>query len=1368
MENGLQQTNQASNADAPENWVDVNPPSQGGDVNAPENWIDASTQSHTESPYEAFKASNSNKGVSDSSMQNKASTGILKPKEGQSDTSFEDLIKSTKMVMDAEPLLKPGERQLKKEDLNKATDFPDHSYLNTFITNPAVLISNQMDRTLFRPITGKPLVDDADAIERLEQKHPIASITSGFAPWIATAPLFPAGLSQFVTLPVATAIGRQRTEASLMETHMQKAGELTKEAVVGATLGRAFQATESINFVKRPFATVLAKAGVITSANTVMHTMYGDDLAQSFKDGALLGALAHIGELPHLGSTVLGRGIIAHANSIYADLAIKKGLPEVKMDPDLPGFPGKVDQVTDALAKQLPNVDKPIVVSAAIKLPDGSHIEGKTHEEAIGKITRPIEDVVIKGESGKRSIVNKEGNEVGTVSYGNEMSEEGFHINVNADMQGKKYGTAAIKQVLDKEGSISGEVGKDNVGAQEFWKKMGAKLIEQPSGNFSMYLNRKDFRSVYYKQGFIVQEPSGESKFITKEESMKEPFNIKDGDPKNVPGLLESRFIKPEEPKITNPQTIRQMNEKGGMDVNLIPGVAETAEVLQKSHQELQEKLVPYTVGQEGAYTAATLRENLGILARSHDRLEEALLESKKIFDKADKESSLKFINNMEAGLKQDTPELQKVADTLRHMLDSKRDEIRALGTGKLDNFIENYFPHFWESPDKVSSIIKQIMGKKPLYGPKSFLKKRTIPTTQEGIDLGFTPVTYNPIDATMLKIREMDRYLMADRTIQALKKQGLVKFVPVGAKAPEGFVKIDDRFADVVSKNEAGELVIRGKYMAQINAARILNNYLSPGLAGKSYIYDLYRGAGNTMNQFQLGLSAFHLGFTSMDATISKFALGINKITSGDFVGGIKEFAKAPFAPVTNILQGRELLEAWNGKDKGFLTNLVADYMASAGGRAKMDKFYATGMKDSMTKALKEGKVVTASMKVPFYMIEQVARPIMEYIVPRQKMGVFMDMMKMEIERNPNASHEQLRGIAQRAWDSVDNRMGQLVYDNLFWHKVTKDLGMASVRSLGWNLGTIREVGGGVKDVFSNVQDVIHGKATKMSYRTAYVMALPIVTGLYGAIYQYLHTGQGPQELKDYFFPKNGGIDKKGMPARVALPTYMKDLYHYTQNPVQTVLNKFSPVNNTIMEMLMNKDFYGIEIRHADDPAMKQVLDEIQFAGTQFIPFGIRNLNKDTRKDSAAKVEPFVGITPAPYDINMTKAEREASEIAKAKIPVGARTKSAAEHSQAKADLRNNYMTDKDEEPLNDAVDKGVITVKEKKAIVKQATMSRLERLTYHLSFEEVSSVLKKATDKERPELESILEKKRVGRMKRGTWTDDNQKTYDEAFNSE
>jgi len=259
-------------------------------------------------------------------------------------------------------------------------------------------------------------------------------------------------------------------------------------------------------------------------------------------------------------------------------------------------------------------------------------------------------------------------------------------------------------------------------------------------------------------------------------------------------------MVKSEVNKTSVPETIipKSSSESGQLDVSKIPGVPEVAENLQKAHEEFTKTFTPYAKGEEGKFTAQTLRENLGQMARSHDKVEESLSQAKDIFDKAKPETNLDFIDKMEQGVKQDSPESQKIADTLRTMLDNKRKEVQALGIGKLENFIDNYFPHIWEDPKKAAEVIRKIMGKRPLQGPKSFLKQRTIESTKAGIEAGLKPVSYNPIDLTMLKIREMDRYLMAHRTINALKEQGIVEYIPIGKKAKEGYIKLDDGISTV------------------------------------------------------------------------------------------------------------------------------------------------------------------------------------------------------------------------------------------------------------------------------------------------------------------------------------------------------------------------------------------------------------------------------------------------------------------------------------------------------------------------------------------------------------------------------------------
>jgi hypothetical protein len=802
-----------------------------------------------------------------------------------------------------------------------------------------------------------------------------------------------------------------------------------------------------------------------------------------------------------------------------------------------------------------------------------------------------------------------------------------------------------------------------------------------------------------------------------------EPKEIIQETAKEIIGNIKETKLKKEE--VTAPNIEKNKGESGQFNPDMIPLFAETKDVVEKGLSEIKKTFTPYSASPEGKIGAEVQREHLGQMARAHDLAESSLEKAKDTFNKLSNDQNLEFYDRVENGKDQGNKDLNQIASTMRDMLDSRKKEIQALGTGKLESFIENYLPHIWEDSSKIPEAIKAF-SKRPYEGGKSFLKKRSIPTLKEGIELGLKPVSYNPVDMVLLKAREMDRYIMAHRTINELKDQGLVEFVKIGGDRPADYQKINDNISAVYSKGENGELVLRGYYWAQEDVARIINNYLSPGIS-KNIFYQLYRGAGNTLNQFQLGLSAFHLGFTSMDATISKFALGLNKVAGGDVLGGAKEIASSPLAPVTNIIQGDSLIKAWRGKESSPESRIIADVMAMAGGRAKMDTFYATHFVDRFKTAMGEGKWVTALMQVPWAGVELASKPIMEYIVPRQKAGVFFDMIKMEMERNPQMTHDELRATAQKAWDSVDNRMGQLVYDNLFWDKTVKDLAMSSVRSVGWNLGTIREIGGGAGDLVGTAQ----GKG--LSYRSAYLIALPVVAGIYGAIYQYLRTGEGPKELKDYYFPRSGGLDKNGDPARDSLPTYMKDLYHYKTDPGKTIMNKFGPQNSTIAQMLSNKDFYGTKIRNEDDPIIKQILEESGYVAGQFIPFGIKNQNRSTRKDLPSKILPFVGITSAPYDINMTDAEKRAHEIALGKISMGARTKEQADKSKLKSDIRNEIVANKDYSLLEQSLKDGKITSKDALKIKADVKKDPLLRTTTSFTFEEMATVMHKATPEEK-----------------------------------
>src|SRR5262249_10249249 len=152
--------------------------------------------------------------------------------------------------------------------------------------------------------------------------------------------------------------------------------------------------------------------------------------------------------------------------------------------------------------------------------------------------------------------------------------------------------------------------------------------------------------------------------------------------------------------------------------------------------------------------------------------------------------------------------------------------------------------------------------------------------------------------------------------------------------------------------------------------------------------------------------------------------------------------------------------------------------------------EFYGGGAWRNAMLALHEGRYGAGLSKIIPGAIEQSTAWLMQHVVPWQKLGVFHDLARFELSRLPaGADDMQVRAAMARAWDSVENRMGQLTYNNTFWHRYLKDSLMSSVRSVGWNIGTIRELGGGAIDLARSPMANAQGQRFAISPRASYVI---------------------------------------------------------------------------------------------------------------------------------------------------------------------------------------------------------------------------------------------------------------------------------------
>lgn len=794
------------------------------------------------------------------------------------------------------------------------------------------------------------------------------------------------------------------------------------------------------------------------------------------------------------------------------------------------------------------------------------------------------------------------------------------------------------------------------------------------------------------------------------------------------------------------------------IDKDVKPAIEKMAEGFKSAWEGVKSLVAPFTRSEGAKKAALIIREKRGAeLAQRLDRLHEAFDKAEKLVDKLPVDQQRDITDKAERGLKQTNPALQPIADAIRTIYNDRAKQVQALGTGKLAVLIKDYMGHLYEKPAAAAKTLVGLASKRPLQGDKGFLKARKIPFQSDAIAAGLKPITDNPVSMMMLKVHQMDKFITAHQTFNEMKSAGLMKKIrarDVMKMQAKGYEKIDDNIATIFAKpSRRGAVQVAGYWMAPETVANVVNNYLSPGLSSSKLFgaaFRGYRALGNTMNQVQLGLSFFHGAFVSYDSAVSSFALGLKNLAKGRVLTGGRQIGEALTLVGPSIRAWRNgdlIMKEWRspGSTTPEIATLV-DAMKAGGGRINMDAAHATNWRSSLKKAWKEGNVLGSMFRLPGAAIETMASPILEKMVPKIKAGVFFEMAQHELKNlGPSPDRMAVREAMSKAWDSVDNRMGELVYDNLFWHKTVKDLAMASTRSVGWNLGTLREVGGGLLDIGRNVASgtVGRGRNLEFSHRAAYTVALPLMTGILGAIIHKAMTGEDPKELKDYYFPKTGQKDKDGHDVRLTLPSYMKDVFAYAADPTATLAHKTHPMVNTIMEMLSNKDYYGTKIRNEDDPIVKQALDLAKHAGEGFVPFGAKEVKKLYEEGQGAKsLLPLVGITQARKDITNSKAELMASKLAGDSIPPGNRTSEDAERQQLVRELANNLKAKQPGamDAIKTALKEGKIPESAIATIKDHLLHSSFERTVKHLNVEDAMKVWDVATPEEKRSMAPFL----------------------------
>lgn len=652
------------------------------------------------------------------------------------------------------------------------------------------------------------------------------------------------------------------------------------------------------------------------------------------------------------------------------------------------------------------------------------------------------------------------------------------------------------------------------------------------------------------------------------------------------------------------------------------------------------------------------------------------------------------------------------LANRMRKELDRRYEAMRQLGIAP--DYIQGYMKHLWTDPDK---FVQWVSARRPLSGGSGFTRKREFPTYREGMEAGLVPATDNPITMAAMAIRNMDNYIGTYQLVERLRAANIINSYSLKQAVPPEMVAITGR----IGLRDSGQL-----YAPRDVAAKI-NSLTDVGLTNSS-LYNILRYGTNTIVNTTLSLSGFHYTFVTLDTMTSQVALGTKQLsrvllnapsveTMQEAMRGLGTVATAPLSPFVAGYHGIQMKQYLLGQmpidkvppmlarisqawieggghldlSEEFRSTAYGSYLTALTGTLRPETGYAT-LRQELSQQYRDAvpvkvmgttiapAAVRATLQLAPRILATINAPLMERYVPMMKRGVFYAMMADALRLNPEMGDLEFRHLANVRLKSIDNRLGQMVYDNRYWDKQLKDMSYLLLRAPGWNVGDFAEIGGGVYDAIRLRTETIGGKAIEgpkgrvtralenisgneameggmrsITDRTSYLAGTAAtqmaMAALIGVMFGTFSLAWG---LKDYLFPPTLPDGKR----RIALPGYPKEVHNFLQDPIHFGATKINPGIPMVGQAYYNRQWNGAAIYDPKEPVINNAEDYMRWLGRQTGPMAIQQqFSPNTAQQEIDPVARWFGVLPAPW------AEREPEKAQKYK----AREEKNAQKKRAK-----------------------------------------------------------------------------------------------------
>jgi len=747
---------------------------------------------------------------------------------------------------------------------------------------------------------------------------------------------------------------------------------------------------------------------------------------------------------------------------------------------------------------------------------------------------------------------------------------------------------------------------------------------------------------------------------------------------------------------------------KAFFNEDVAPVFKSRAEAVYETGKAVVNALSPKTGVEKGV--VSKFYELVGDRNKSNTIIDKQVKEYEDMFDRMSTTERVDFVDNMKAGKPQASPELDNVAKVISELDKNLYDEITKYKPNMA--WKENHFRVLWKKiPGTTKEKFWSFMSKRPLRGTQGFMRQSTLTSMTEGIAKGGEPHSTNPITMFKLAYDDSMKYITSQRIITSLKSDGVIKFVKSGGEVPDGYVKINDNVANVYFKSDTG-MVKTGEYWIQEGPGRMLNNMLSRDLIRDTKLGSSLMDIKNLYTQVELGLSPFHAVAISLEQVASGAGIGLRKIFNlGDVTGGIKDILEAPYSPKSTFSLGREAFKFATVKDfenseagkklikkMPAITEYINDFFQGGGLMKQHDE-----LKSNTYKALKDqvGKdnYIGAALRALPAINEGVMSPLFNVYIPSLKIGLFMREFPLILAENKSrlengkVTREEL---SRKVIDSIDNRLGEMNFDNLYWNKTFKTATQFMLRSVTWKLGNIRQMGmAPIEQAQEFIDATKEGRRPNLAPKMAWLFGLSLTQVVLSSLIQHMFLDdddkdKDPKDFKDIVAPRISSSDKK---ERVVIPTYYKDLLHFWHAPTEYVTSGVSGPFGKGLELYKNVDYYGYEIRDENDPATKQLIDAGKYAMPK--PFSVSSFQKMKEKGEPFNKQAlsFLGFNKAPGYLEQSQVESEIIDLYRIRN-TSVKPIKQKEGNDAKKEIRNLYKTDKEaaQKLADNAVDKGIL----------------------------------------------------------------------------